>query len=120
MNPRHHPCVALWITVAVVVVLVAYPLSFGPACWMAGELTPEKLFSDRPTYVRMLPYMYYPILRLEEATRGPTCVSPFAPAIEWYATLFRDDGSWPALDRGEGIWFCPPDPPPDEDQDDPS
>jgi hypothetical protein len=31
--PRKHPSVAFWITVALVAVLVAYPLSFGPACW---------------------------------------------------------------------------------------
>src|SRR5262245_15439202 len=27
---------AFWATVVVVVVLVAYPLSFGPACWITG------------------------------------------------------------------------------------
>jgi hypothetical protein len=29
--------VAFWATVVVVVVLVAYPLSFGPACWISSR-----------------------------------------------------------------------------------
>jgi hypothetical protein len=34
---RKKPGVAFWATVVVVVLLVAYPLSFGPACWMYGR-----------------------------------------------------------------------------------
>jgi hypothetical protein len=34
---RKKPGVAFWATVVVVVVLVAYPLSFGPACWLAAR-----------------------------------------------------------------------------------
>jgi hypothetical protein len=30
---RKKPGVAFWATAVVVVVLVAHPLSFGPACW---------------------------------------------------------------------------------------
>jgi hypothetical protein len=33
MTSRKKPGVAFWTTVKVVAVLVAYPLSFGPACW---------------------------------------------------------------------------------------
>ena len=33
MTDRKKPGVAFWATVVVVVALVAYPLSFGPACW---------------------------------------------------------------------------------------
>lgn len=36
-SPRKHPSVAFWITVALVVVLVAYPLSLGPACWITSR-----------------------------------------------------------------------------------
>jgi len=32
---RKHPSVAFWLTVALVAAIVAYPLSFGPACWLA-------------------------------------------------------------------------------------
>jgi len=34
MTDHKHPTAAFWITVALVVVLVGYPLSFGAACWL--------------------------------------------------------------------------------------
>jgi hypothetical protein len=39
-EPSGKPTVALWIVVVLttVVVLLAYPLSFGPACWTAGYI----------------------------------------------------------------------------------
>jgi hypothetical protein len=37
MIDREKPGVAFWATVVVVVVVVAYPLSFGPACWLADR-----------------------------------------------------------------------------------
>ena len=35
------PSAAFWITVALVAVLVGYPLSFGPACWLADDYSPH-------------------------------------------------------------------------------
>ena len=37
MTSRKKPGVAFWATVVVVVMLVAYPLSFGPACWYVAR-----------------------------------------------------------------------------------
>jgi len=53
-SDRKKPGVALWATVVAVVVLVAYPVSFGPACWIV---------SRRPGAVnhRWLPDIYWPI-----------------------------------------------------------
>ena len=34
MTDHKKPGVAFWATVALVAVLVGYPLSFGPACWI--------------------------------------------------------------------------------------
>ena len=34
---RKKPGVAGWVTVAVVAVLVGYPLSFEPACWLSKQ-----------------------------------------------------------------------------------
>jgi len=34
MTDRKHPSAAFWITVALVVVLAAYPLSWGPVTWL--------------------------------------------------------------------------------------
>ena len=36
-SDRKKPGVAFWATVVVVVALLAYPLSFGPACWAVGR-----------------------------------------------------------------------------------
>jgi hypothetical protein len=46
MTDRKKPGVAFWATVALVVVLVGYPLSFGPACWLMYRemLTPEDVY----------------------------------------------------------------------------
>jgi hypothetical protein len=38
---RKQPGVVFWATVAVVVLLVLYPLSFGPACWLSIYLQPS-------------------------------------------------------------------------------
>ena len=39
MSDRKKPGVAFWATVVVVVALVAYPLSFGPACWITSRIS---------------------------------------------------------------------------------
>jgi hypothetical protein len=36
--PRKKPGVAFWATVVLISLLVIYPLSFGPACWIAGRV----------------------------------------------------------------------------------
>jgi hypothetical protein len=50
---RKKPGVAFWATVVLVMLLVAYPLSFGPACWIANR---TDLFDDDD-----LPAIYRPI-----------------------------------------------------------
>jgi hypothetical protein len=37
-SDRKKPGVAFWATVVLVVVVVGYPLSFGPACWISSRL----------------------------------------------------------------------------------
>jgi len=37
MTDRKKPGAAFWATAGLVVALVAYPLSFGPACWLADR-----------------------------------------------------------------------------------
>ncbi len=58
MSDRKKPGVAFWATVALLVVLVWYPLSFGPACavamriWFPAEATlrgQAVLLADDPT-----------------------------------------------------------------------
>jgi hypothetical protein len=37
MTDRKKPGVAFWASVVVTAVLIGYPLSFGPACWLCGN-----------------------------------------------------------------------------------
>lgn len=70
-SDRKKPGVAFWATVAVVVVLMTYPLSFGPACWIASRSEKWKI----PTF-------YWPV-----QTYVPYCPGG-AAAVAWYAKLF--------------------------------
>jgi hypothetical protein len=71
---RKKPGVAFWGTV-VVVALLAYPLSFGPACWLAQR--------DAATTERLAPRLYWPIGWA--FTKSPRGV--IRGVIHWYATL---------------------------------
>ena len=66
-NDRKKPGVAFWAAVALVVALIGYPLSFGPACWW---------FSPR-----VAPQFYWPIGWLVE--NDPRWSRE---AILWYAS----------------------------------
>src|SRR6516164_2007740 len=70
MNDGKKPGVAFRATVAAAVLLLGYPLSFGPASWI----------SSRTTFGReTIKAMYLPISRLW--LRGP---EPLADVINWY------------------------------------
>jgi hypothetical protein len=78
MTSRKKPGVAFWATV-VVVVIVLYVASFGPAVWVIGrEWSPDW------TYEAFL-CVYAPIFLLHES--GPL---PIHDAILWYAHLWAD------------------------------
>ena len=83
MTDRKKPGVAFWATVALVAVLVAYPLSFGPACWLVdwGFLNSKFMsITYRPIFMIVL--------------RAP---SPVARGINRYMRLFAI-GYWVFLD----------------------
>jgi hypothetical protein len=61
-SDRKKPGVAFWVAVAVVVVLVGYPLSFGPACWVS---------SRTEIGIESLPVIYRPILTLMKIDDSP-------------------------------------------------
>ena len=76
-SDRKKPGVAFWATVVVVVMLVGYPVSFGPACWMTKR--------DPMTFNRKAPLVYWPI--------GWACVSgprQVRKAFSWYAMLYGE------------------------------
>ena len=91
MISRNKPGVAFRATVVVVVVLVAYPLSFGPACWWLASDRPAgwassgiatRLTGGRDRYARNI---YWPIGWL--AKHGPDWCGD---AVFWYATQNGD------------------------------
>ncbi len=67
--------VAFWATVAVVVVLLVYPLSFGPACWISSR-APQW---DIPWTVTN--FIYSPVLRAWSHD------GTIPDAIGWYGNL---------------------------------
>ncbi len=69
-SSRKKPGVAFWATVAVVAVLVAYPLSFGPACWIAWRASRA---------VPVIAMIYSPLVRT--GFRGP---APIRRALWWW------------------------------------
>jgi hypothetical protein len=72
MTSRNHPAV-FWATIALFVVLVGYPLSFGPACWVVSR-------TDVGT--EWLPYCYRPIVSGLSNDRAR-----LAAIIQWYSRL---------------------------------
>ena len=76
-SDRKKPGVAFWATVVVTVVLVGYPLSFGPACWITSRL-------DRGASAVQIGY------------RPMTCMMSaserVAHALDWYARLGAAEG----------------------------
>ena len=82
MTPsRKKPGVAFWPTVVVVVALVLYVASFGPACWLnsrTGWICRDTLAAS-----------YRPLIRLAEANRTDTA----STVILWWASAGAEQGS---------------------------
>lgn len=74
---RKRPGVAFWASIALVVVLVVYPLSFGPACWI----------TSRTNGGGWLAFVYRPVIcgLSVKDTR-------LSSAIQWYAQFGADTG----------------------------
>jgi hypothetical protein len=77
-----NPGVAFWATVVVVVALVPYPLSFGPACWWFAKHSTgwDGCVGTSPPGIA--PRAYWPFGWLAENGSRPV-----HDAIFWYATL---------------------------------
>jgi hypothetical protein len=76
MTDRKKPGVAFWATVALVAVLLAYPLSFGPACWLCER----GLLSQRAAWIIFRPWTWL-------CVNGP---EPVRTAVRRYAEIFGD------------------------------
>jgi hypothetical protein len=86
-SSHKRPGIAFWATVVVVVALVAYPLSFGPACWIVPRLWARGLMPQRVADV--LWHFYDPL-------RSSILPEWFANLRDWYSNLFIPaNGLWP-------------------------
>jgi hypothetical protein len=95
MTSRKQPGVAFRATVVAVVVLVAYPLSFGPACWWFAT---SEDFGDG-VVDECAPRLYWPIGWL--GRNGPERLKN---AVNWYATIGVEHVVLPTDPRGV-VWY---------------
>jgi len=89
-DQKTKPGVAIWATVVVVVLLVAYPVSFGPACWI----------TSRADGNRLIPKIYWPVAWIGTH-------STLSGAIVWYAQLGmpKDGYVYLPTKRGQPCWI---------------
>ena len=81
MIDRNKPTAGFWITVALVMVLLGYPLSFGPACWVSSHLNAG---------TRAVAAVYRPITwGLNDDHKGK-----LDGIIRWYARLGAAHENW--------------------------
>jgi hypothetical protein len=78
-SDRRQPGVAFWATVVMVVVLVAYPLSFGPWCWLTCRTT---------VGAQGVPSLYRPFTLVLDSHR----TDRIGRAILWYTSLGAPNG----------------------------
>ncbi|MGQ0634000.1 MAG: hypothetical protein ACT4QC_05305 [Planctomycetaceae bacterium] len=102
---RDKPTVGFWATVVVVALVILYPLSFGPACWI-----------NQRTGVgaSAIPMIYWPIARQTDRKFGEwSCRRTAVPElIVWNARLGINGDQWPygrdelgwTLWRGQSTW----------------
>jgi hypothetical protein len=74
MTSPNKPGVAFWATVAVVVAL-AYPLSFGPACWACSKSNDNAIWEKVDLLYRPMIWAWY---------SGPPSINA---AIMWFANV---------------------------------
>jgi hypothetical protein len=77
-SDRKKPGVALWVAVMVAVLLIGYPLSFGPACWINCRLQPSGEFVSA---------LYRPLIGEMEDHRPRLTATP----LRWWCTLGLPD-----------------------------
>jgi hypothetical protein len=79
MTDRKKPTTGFWITVALVAVLVGYPLSIGPMAYLAQQ---PWAFAWSLRYYDLV---YWPIMRLARTSEATTT------AYIWYTGMWPDD-----------------------------
>jgi hypothetical protein len=67
-----------WLTIAMVTLLVAYPLSFGPASWLTNHKRPPGLIGH------LIEYFYTPVFLIVQ--HAPVQIQEL---FKWYLDLWR-------------------------------
>jgi hypothetical protein len=81
-DSRKKPGTAFWIVVVLITVFIAYPLSFGPACWACSRVPGAIVLWETADF------FYAPILWAWWSDDPGTISS----IIAWYANLESDGG----------------------------
>src|SRR5690349_5417611 len=91
-DQKKKPTAGFWITVALVAVLVGYPLSFGPACWLASHTRIGR---------EMVAAAYQPLIRWW--AYGP---KPISRSLEWWMGRTRaSEWHWDTGPDGSFLWI---------------
>jgi hypothetical protein len=69
---------ALWIALALAVMLVVYTLSFGPVCWLSANYLP-------PVAVSILLVPYTPLMAVAETNES------MHELLQWYVHLWAEN-----------------------------
>ncbi len=77
MSEHRKPGVAFWTSVTAAL-LLAYPLSFGPACWMTSRLGAG---------ARFIPIVYRPMTVPLRWWDDAGTLAPVGSAVNWYSQL---------------------------------
>ncbi len=92
MTSRKHPSAAFWATAMVVVALLGYPLSFGPACSLASHTR-----IGRETVATV----YQPLIQCWD--NGP---KPISRALGWWMSRTRaSEWHWDNGPDGSFVWI---------------
>lgn len=96
VSPARKPSAGFWITVALVVALLAYPLSFGPACWITSRVNLDGSWVNAPYRPILLAWYRTP----EPIKRAITSYAEWfaAPDWGWDAPPLRTSDGLPLLD----------------------
>src|SRR5262245_35345099 len=81
MTDRKKPGVAFWTAVVVFAALVAYPLSFGPACWLTSQQVGSPASPPPQKQVPRAMIVYWPLGRLAVSK------SPGGKPVKWWMTV---------------------------------
>jgi hypothetical protein len=81
MTSRKKPGIVFWATVVAVSALFAYPLSFGPACWISSRLNAG---------TQAVTVVYRPVTWCLREDYAATLDS----AVRWYAGLGAANEDW--------------------------